>query len=194
MRRINNILGVLLFCSVLSATAWAENNPEVANDVKIDVCQPEEEVVLWDNTVTGNPLKKQMKQWQKIDQQDMTALSTEQAVALKTYLADAGEKQIKRGRILFWTGLAWPVLGGVLGGVTDSKVLIGVCGGLGVAQISWGLLDMMNGRTKIDNARKVIVSTPPPGYYGDDLQIQLNADASRWQANFIVGPTLSFSF
>ena len=101
MRRINNILGVLLFCSVLSATAWAENNPEVANDVKIDVCQPEEEVVLWDNTVTGNPLKKQMKQWQKIDQQDMTALSTEQAVALKTYLADAGEKQIKRGRILF---------------------------------------------------------------------------------------------
>ena len=176
MRRINIILGVLLFCSVLSATAWAENNPEVANDVKIDVCQPEEEVVLWDNTVTGNPLKKQMKQWQKIDQQDMTALSTE------------------RGRILFWTGLAWPVLGGVLGGVTDSKVLIGVCGGLGVAQISWGLLDMMNGRTKIDNARKVIVSTPPPGYYGDDLQIQLNADASRWQANVIVGPTLSFSF
>lgn len=179
-----------------TATSWAENHLEAVASNETETAQPETGYDLGTATELGNPVKKQMKEWKKIDQEDITALSTEQAMALRTYLADKGEKQRKRGKILFWTAFAWPIAAGLLGGATNSTALIIGCTGVGVGQMAWGYVDMLNGRMNNDASRKVIVSEPAtlPDQYDHLLVEQLQRNAMRWQSDVRMGPSLTINF
>lgn len=178
----------LLFCGI--STISADDNY---------ASSPEEEylVVSIIDTEMSDPLKKKMKNWQKIDQNDMFALSTEQALQLKNYLNAKGKKQMKRGRILFWTGLAWPMVGGLLGGATGSGVPAGISAVLGVGQMVWGYMDMSSARQKLDNSRLIIVSVPVQQIdISNDVSTQLGMTVIRdqWSNEVSIGPKLSISF
>lgn len=186
---------IAIVCAALGLAlpAWSNSeNEEITECVEVlSNPQPVNDIEM------GDPLKKRMKEWQKIDEKDMDALSTEQARELKNYLEREGEKQMKRGRILFWTGLAWPVIGGVAGGATQSGVVAGICAGLGIGQMAWGYMEMIGGRQKLDNSRLVIVSVPvQKTTFSNDISAQLGMGVMQDQLShgMSIGPTLTLSF
>jgi hypothetical protein len=195
----NNMMKIkkisIVFCMAMgfALPTWSNNeNEEMSTCIEVlSESQPVNDIEM------GNPLKKRMKEWQKIDEKDMDALSTEQARELKDYLERAGNKQMKRGRILFWTGLAWPVVGGVVGGVSKSGVVAGICAGLGIGQMAWGYMDMIGGREKLDNSRLVIVSVPvQKTTISNDISAQLGMGVMQDQLShgISIGPAITFSF
>ena len=193
MMKIKKLAIVLCMAMGFALPTWSNSeNEEITECVEVlSDSQPVNDIEM------GDPLKKRMKEWQKIDEKDMDALSTEQARELKNYLEREGEKQMKRGRILFWTGLAWPVIGGVTSGVTKSGVIAGVCAGLGIGQMAWGYMEMIGGRQKLDNSRLVIVSVPvQKTTFSNDISAQLGMGVMQDQLShgMSIGPTLTLSF
>lgn len=178
----------LLFCGI--STISAEDNY---------ASSPEEEylVVSIIDTEMSDPLKKKMKNWQKIEKNDMFALSTEQALQLKNYLNTKGKKQMKRGQILFWTGLAWPLVGGLASGLTGSGIPAGISAGLGVGQMVWGYMEMSSARQKLDNSRLIIVSIPMQQYnIGNSISTELGVSViqDQWHNDTAIGPKISINF
>lgn len=149
------------------------------------------------NAEMNDPLKKKMKNWQKIEKDDMFALSTEQALQLKNYLNTKGKKQMKRGQILFWTGLAWPLVGGLASGLTESGIPAGISAGLGVGQMVWGYMEMYSARQKLDNSRLIIVSIPMQQYnIGNSISTELGVSViqDQWHNDTAIGPKISINF
>ncbi|MCR5270860.1 MAG: hypothetical protein K6D91_07575 [Prevotella sp.] len=178
----------LFFCGI--TTISAEDNYTAS---------PEEDfiVVSTINTEMGDPLKKKMKNWQKIEKNDMFALSTEQALQLKNYLNTKGKKQMKRGQILFWTGLAWPIVGGLVSGLTGSAIPAGISAGLGIGQMTWGYMDMYGARQKLDNSRLIIVNVPLLQFDHDNgvsTKLGLGITEDQWRKDMAIGPKISFVF
>ena len=149
------------------------------------------------NAEMNDPLKKKMKNWQKIEKNDMFALSTEQALQLKNYLNTKGKKQMKRGQILIWTGLAWPLVGGLASGLTGSGIPAGISAGLGVGQMVWGYMEMSSARQKLDNSRLIIVSIPMQQYnIGNSISTELGVSViqDQWHNDTAIGPKISINF
>ena len=149
------------------------------------------------NAEMNDPLKKKMKNWQQIEKEDMFALSTEQALQLKSYLEKKGGKQMKRGRILFWSGLAWPIVGGLVSGLTGSAIPAGISAGLGIGQMTWGYMDMYGARQKLDNSRLIIVNVPLLQFDHDNgvsTKLGLGITEDQWRKDMAIGPKISFVF
>ena len=195
---------ILSFCLSVTITAWADNGDEQAaapSTVTVEATEAVE-ALLAEMNRGGDPMKKRWK-YLVAHQDD---LSTPDAINLKKWLDRTGNKQMKRGNILFWTSLLWPLVGGVTVsaiGVKDDNeglrtgIAIASVGAMGV-QMVWGLIDQKSARKKLDQSRLIIVQTPIPGatFGNENYQALLGVGLMRdnMSQSYGIGPSLTVNF
>ena len=211
---MKKLLAIMALCLVCSTATWADETDEETASVKAETTEltaVEEADAAAELAATAemsfmeftkDPMKKRWK-YMVANQDD---LGTEEAIQLKNWLDKAGHKQMKRGNILFWSSLLWPVACAVAVsaiGVEDDnageRTAIAVAGvSVFCGQMVWGLLETNSARKKLDQSRLIIVQAPLPGvtFGNENYMAQLGMGVMRDAVSHDVGlgPSLRISF
>lgn len=191
----------MAFCLAFCNGVWADDleDGQVVEENDMEFFSAESSALELNS---GDPMKKRWK-YLVAHQDD---LSTPEATNLKNWLNRTGNKQMNRGTILFWSSLAWPVIGGVVVsaiGVKDDNegqrlaIAMGSVGLMGV-QMTWGLIDQAKARKKLDQSRLIIVQAPVPGAtFGNEnclAQLGIGLMRDNMTQSYGFGPSISVNF
>ncbi len=191
----------MAFCLAFCNGVWADDleDGQVVEEKDMEFFSAESSALELNS---GDPMKKRWK-YLVAHQDD---LSTPEATNLKNWLNRTGNKQMNRGTILFWSSLAWPVIGGVVVsaiGVKDDNegqrlaIAMGSVGLMGV-QMTWGLIDQAKARKKLDQSRLIIVQAPVPGAtFGNEnylAQLGIGLMRDNMTQSYGFGPSISVNF